>query len=50
MDEWGDETSIDIHTSTTGQNFQQNIQETIYQGMCFNLQLEIGNWMYLYKL
>jgi hypothetical protein len=48
MDQWGDEASIDIHPSTTGQNFQQDIQETIYQGMCFIFFAE--NWkLNLYK-
>jgi hypothetical protein len=50
MDKWGNEASIDIHPSTTGQNFQQDIQETIYQGMCSILPLKIENWLYMYKL
>lgn len=34
VDKWGYEAGTDLYSSTTGQNFQQDIQETIYQGMC----------------
>jgi hypothetical protein len=41
MDQWGDEASIDIHSATTGQDFQQDLQETVYQGMYFILPPKI---------
>ena len=30
MDQWGYEAGTDLYFATTGQNFQQDIQETIY--------------------